>query len=458
MKIIRFLIRLVPGLVFVFSGFVKAVDPLGSAYKFTDYFEAFHLDFLSPLSLPLAFVLSSLEMLIGLALLMNYGRKFVAWALLLFMSFFTLLTLVLALTDPVSDCGCFGDALILSNWATFIKNLILLPFAMFVFADRKRPEQHTFFLGQGFAMLTLFLLAVGLSWYSYRHLPVLDFRPYSVGSNIPEKSMIPPDAPVDQYETTLFYLNKQTGEVKEFTLENYPGDTAIWAFSDAQSRLLSKGYEPPIHDFEITDPDGINLSDEILGSSDPVLLMLAYDLSKSDVSVLKKAAAWSDLARFGSGLRFYAVTASPGLVIETITMENQLPYSFCSADEIMLKTVVRSNPGFVLIRDGIILGKWAGRDFPAIAEVNPDWPEAIEHLRDQFSVFGEELGEDAFLPGDLMQSELEPAPRVLSVLLTMNEKSENFMTAAIFVLAVLIVLLLSLLNRKSGPSGNFRLR
>ncbi|MFZ5940660.1 MAG: BT_3928 family protein [Bacteroidota bacterium] len=452
MKILRYLIRLVPGLLFVFSGFVKAVDPLGSAYKFSDYFSAFHLGFLEPVSLVLAFCLSSLELVIGVSLIIGYCRRLTAWALLVFMSFFTVLTFVLALTNPVSDCGCFGDAVILSNWETFFKNIILLPFVIFLFIDRKRETGNVFFIHQAYGVATVFLLTVLFSWYSYRHLPVIDFRPFSVGTSIPESMELPPDAPVDQYETRLFYRNVASGKVEEFTLENYPRDTTEWKFDDAVSVLISSGYEPPIHDFAILDANGTSLTESILESPDPVLLMISYNLDGARKEDVQKADAWADLAAFAGDLSFYAITASTAQLVDELRNDAGIDLEFCAADEIMLKTVIRSNPGFVLIRNGIIEGKWAGRDFPAVGEVNPSWPEELSRINDELTRFyaGESDSENIF--PEMAPAPIEAGASLYGKLLTMREGTGNATVLIMAGLCLILLIMLSVFNRKKPDS------
>ena len=177
MKAVRNFSRIIIAPVFIFSGFVKAIDPLGSAYKFSDYFEAFGLDFLSPMALVLAVMLSTTELIIGLSIIMGVLMRVTSWALLIFMSFFTLLTLLIAITNPVSDCGCFGDAIILTNWQTFWKNIVFMVPTLILFYGRKRFRPIGS-IGAEWGIVTLFIVTgISLSLYTYRNLPVFDFRP-----------------------------------------------------------------------------------------------------------------------------------------------------------------------------------------------------------------------------------------------------------------------------------------
>ena len=369
MRLVKNLCRIIVGIVFIYSGFVKGIDPLGSDYKFTDYFNAFGMGWMNATTLFFSFALSLAEFLIGTALLFNLWVSRMAWGSLLFMAFFTPLTLVLALTNPVSDCGCFGDAMILTNWQTFWKNIILFLLAIMIFVYRKEYKSSLSLMGQ-FSFLTL--AGAGmlcLSIYCYRHLPVLDFRPYAVGKNITESMRLPEGAEPDQYEVTLKYKNKQTGEIRSFTEENYPWqDTLNWEYESSSERLVKKGYITPIHDLVIEHPTLGNITEEILEDDNHTILAVAYNLNQSDTQYQP---AINRLAEYAceKGIRFYGLTSSTERDIEAYKKRNHVPYEFCTADEIQLKTMIRSNPGVIILREGTILDKWAGKDVPDVKEL-----------------------------------------------------------------------------------------
>ena len=369
MRLVKNLCRIIVGIVFIFSGFVKGIDPLGSDYKFTDYFNAFGMGWMNATTLFFSFALSLAEFLIGTALLFNLWVSRMAWGSLLFMAFFTPLTLVLALTNPVSDCGCFGDAMILTNWQTFWKNIILFLLAIMIFVYRKEYKSSLSLMGQ-FSFLTL--AGAGmlcLSIYCYRHLPVLDFRPYAVGKNIMEGMRLPEGAKPDQYEVTLKYKNKQTGEIRSFTEENYPWqDTLNWEYESSSERLVKKGYITPIHDLVIEHPTLGNITEEILEDDNHTILAVAYNLNQSDTQYQPAINRLAEYAR-EKGIRFYGLTSSTERDIEAYKKRNHVPYEFCTADEIQLKTMIRSNPGVIILREGTILDKWAGKDVPDVKEL-----------------------------------------------------------------------------------------
>lgn len=369
MRLVKNLCRIIVGIVFIYSGFVKGIDPLGSDYKFTDYFNAFGMGWMNATTLFFSFALSLVEFLIGIALLFNLWVSRMAWGSLLFMAFFTPLTLVLALTNPVSDCGCFGDAMILTNWQTFWKNIILLLLTIMIFMYRKEYKSSLPLVGQ-FSFLAL--AGAGmlcLSVYCYRHLPVLDFRPYAVGKNITEGMRLPEGAEPDQYEVTLKYKNKQTGEVQSFTEENYPWqDTLNWEYESSSERLVKKGYITPIHDLVIEHPMLGNITEEILEDDNHTILAVAYNLTQSDVQYQPAINRLAEYAQ-EKGIRFYGLTSSSERDIETYKKRYHVPYEFCTADEIQLKTMIRSNPGVIILREGTILDKWAGKDVPDVKEL-----------------------------------------------------------------------------------------
>lgn len=366
MKSFRIIVRILVGIVFIFSGFVKAVDPLGSTYKFIDYFNAFGIGSLDFIAFPLAIILSTTELLLGVALLLGYRMKIASYVLLVFMSFFTVLTLISAITNPVTDCGCFGDALILTNWQTFWKNVFLMILTIFIFMNRSKFELRRKPWIEYLILSMVLLTVLILSAYCSRNLPVLDFRPYHTGTYIPDAMIVPEGAPEDVYETTLVYRNKETGKEQKFTMENFPRDDDNWEFVDSESELISRGYEPPIHDFSIYAPDGSDITGDILANSGYTLLLVSYDLDQADGRSLAEAGLYYKLSQALPELDFFALTASIREKIDTTRAKLKLEYDFYQVDEITLKTIIRSNPGLVLLHNGTIMAKWPYRQLPFI--------------------------------------------------------------------------------------------
>jgi hypothetical protein len=360
---LRFLIwisRNLLALTFIFSGFVKGIDPLGSAYKFTDYFIAFNIGFLEPFALPISFILCAAELLIGLLLLFRIKDILAIWGVFLFMAVFTPLTFILAIYNPVSDCGCFGDAIILSNWETFFKNLPLLLASILLLSYRKKFAKEASVFDWGLAAI-LVIIAFIPSIHGYRNLPLIDFRPYSIGTNIAESMAVPHDAPMDEYKTTLFY--QKDGVVKEFNEENFPWQDTTWKFVDSKSVLVKKGFTPTITEFYLTDFDGWDHTENIIYHPGYYLLAVSYLLDKADIKAFEELNELYYKA-MEQGIGFACLTASPPDEIDRFVSSTGVAFPFLMADEIMLKTTIRANPGLILLDRGTIVAKWHHRNFP----------------------------------------------------------------------------------------------
>lgn len=351
--------RTLLALTFLFSGFVKAVDPLGTVYKIQDYLhEGFGgiFQWAIPAAGVAAVCLIALEWLLGIAMLLNVRTQWTSWITLLFYCIMTPLTLYIAIANPVSDCGCFGDALVITNWQTFWKNIILLLLSICLVICRKAiPELFSWWMEIIIALAALGSVA-GIMGYSYTHLPQIDFRPYKVGNHIPTLMEIPDDAEVDQYEITLIYA--KDGKEQTFTLENYPKGDPEWTFVDQKSVLIKKGYVPPIHDFEIETLEGDYITQDILESEEPIALVVMYDLSKTDTTQLEKL-----MHMIHEYPRVYFLTASGEEEIfafaEELGWDEETTYStFCFTDPITLKTIVRANPGVIVVQNGTIIDKY----------------------------------------------------------------------------------------------------
>lgn len=374
-KILKHLARILFGLVFIFSGFVKGIDPWGSAYKFTDYFHAMGFDSFVWAAFPLGVLLSFAEFAIGVAFLFNWRMKIFSWLGLLFMAVFTPLTLWIAIKNPVTDCGCFGDALVISNWETFYKNLVFITLAIVVLINRQWFAEQVKTKIPLVMSLIAFVVYFGVVYYSYNHLPVFDFRPYSVGVNIPDAMSVPEGAPQEEYENIFYYKNKNTGEVEKFSEENYPWqDTVNWAFHDMESNLIQEGYEPPIHNFRIETPDGENIIDFFIYDENYVFILVAYDLQKTNT---KSQDEINTLAEWAMQKDFSFICLTSSLPDESMAFaeQNGAPYEFFNCDEITLKTMIRSNPGLMVIKNGTILGKWHYNDIPSPEEFQKEFME-----------------------------------------------------------------------------------
>ena len=376
-RIIAGICRTLLGVVFVFSGVVKAIDPLGTVYKIEDYLKAFGGFFtdLLPLAEAAAWGLIVLELLLGVCMLLNVRTQWTAWIALIFYCVMTPLTLYIALTNPVSDCGCFGDAIVLTNWQTFWKNVILILLAILLIALRKSVRELWQPWVEGVIAIVTIVLAVAFMGWTKNHLPIKDFRPYKIGNHIPTLMEYPEDAEQDQYEISLVYA--QNGVEQTFTIENYPKGDSTWTYVRTDSKLIKKGYEPPIHDLEIINAEGEDLTWDILESEEPVTLVVMYDLAKADKKQMDKVErllgdeAKGERLEEESGLlgeeakgerleaRGYILTGSGTDEIISFSLEYPaLSECICTCDPVTLKTIVRANPGVVVLQNGVVIDKY----------------------------------------------------------------------------------------------------
>lgn len=350
--------RTVLGLVFVFSGFVKAIDPLGTVYKIEDYLKAFGGFFtdLLPLAEVAAVVLITVEFTLGVMMLCNIRTNWTSWLALCFYAVMTPLTLYIALTNPVSDCGCFGDAIVLSNWATFWKNIVLMAFVIVLLCTKRALRQT--FTGVVEAGITVVAVVFVFCWMevTYRHLPAIDFRPYKVGNNIPELMELPDDAEPDVYDIKLIYA--KDGVEQEFTLQDYPKGDSTWTFVDQKSVLVKKGYEPPIHDFEIMTMDFDDITYDILESAERQTLVILYELGKTDRTQMDKLRA---IIHEQPNVHFLTGSGEEEVVsfAAELGWDEETTWStFCYTDPVTLKTIVRANPGVIVVENGTIVDKY----------------------------------------------------------------------------------------------------
>ena len=354
--------RFVLAVVFIFSGFVKAIDPLGTQYKIQDYIDAFGWAGVFPDFVPFlaSALLGMLEFCLGVYLFFGIRRIIAPRAVVALMAVMTPLTFWLALDNPVSDCGCFGDAVVLSNWETFWKNVVLLAMSVVVLKWRKRlfPLVTTRF--DWLIALYGFVYILCMTIYCYRELPVFDFRPYYVGADIRKGMEIPEGEELSKLET-LFVMQKD-GVKKEFTLDNYPDST--WTFVDTRTVVKEQGYEPPIHDFSMINyEDGEDMTEQVLADKNYTFLLVAHQLGLADDSKIDLINELYDYS-LEYGYAFYCLTSSSDEDIEEWRANTGAEYSFCLMDNITLKTMVRSNPGLILLKEGKVIRKWSVNNLP----------------------------------------------------------------------------------------------
>ena len=354
--------RFVLAATFIFSGYVKAIDPLGTLYKLKDYAAAMSLNGLLPdwVLVGVAIALGALEFALGVFMLFAVRRHVVSRITLAFMTAMTVLTLWIFVADPVKDCGCFGDALKLTNGETLLKNIVLIACAALV---AWRPTDMARFISRSNQWIVRYYTVayiVMTSVYCLYTLPIFDFRPYHVGTNIKQGMEIPEGAEQPEFEST--FLLRKNGETREFTLDNYPDST--WEYVDTRTVQTKKGYEPPIHDFALTSCDtGEDITEQVLTKKGYTFLLVSPRLAVADDSNFGDIDQIYEYAE-ENGADFYCVTASANDEIERWRDLTGAEYHFCNADETTLKTMIRSNPGLMLLKDGTIIGKWSHNTLP----------------------------------------------------------------------------------------------
>ena len=368
LKMIVNLCRIIVAVTFIFSGFVKAIDPIGTQYKLQDYLGAIGMAGILPnwTLLAVAVFLAAIEFCIGIFLLFAIQRRLISKLTVAFMAFMTMVTVWIVVADPVKDCGCFGDALHLTNTETLIKNIVLLvcslaimyrPLAMFRFVSKSNQWIVTNYT------IVFILVSSGLSLY---YLPIFDFRPYHIGVNIPRGMEIPKGAKLPQFKTT--FIMEKNGQRKEFTLDNYPD--ASWKFIDSKTVQTSEGYIPPIHDFSITDnKTGLDLTNSVLSHKGYTFLLIAPHLETADDSNFGDIDRLYEYAQ-SYDIPFYCLTASTTKAIKRWIDLTGAEYPFCITDEAVLKTIIRSNPGLLLLKGGTIINKWSHNNLPNEAKLS----------------------------------------------------------------------------------------
>ena len=356
------LCRMALALTFILSGYVKAIDPLGTQYKLNDYAAAMHLSEYIPdwLTLTGAIALAMTEFALGIFMLFAIRRHLVSRLMTAMMVMMTLITVWIFIANPVKDCGCFGDAIKLTNGETLLKNIVLLAAAI---VTAMRPLDMARLISKSNQwIVTNYTLVyiVCTSLYCLYALPTFDFRPYHIGADIKKGMKIPEGAEQPEFETT--FILKKNGQTREFTLDNYPDST--WEFVDSKTIQTRQGYEPPIHDFSLTDTKtGEDITDNVLSHKGYTFLLISRSLAYADDSNFGDI---DQIYEYASehNIPFYCVTASTDSDINRWRDLTGAEYPFCTADETTLKTIIRSNPGLLLLKDATIIGKWSHNQLP----------------------------------------------------------------------------------------------
>ncbi|MEL4308165.1 BT_3928 family protein [Joostella sp. CR20] len=354
-RVLVFIARIFVGVLFIISGLIKLNDPVGFSFKLEEYFSpsVLNLDFLTPYALAIAIFLVIFETVLGVMLLVGFKRKFTVWSLLLMIVFFTFLTFYSAYFNKVTDCGCFGDAIKLTPWESFSKDVVLLLLILILFFKKEYINKFSF---AGFATFLALIFSAGYVYYVYNHLPVVDFRPYKIGANILEGMEVPEGAPEAVYQYDWKF--KVDGEEKIISTEgDYP--TVDGEFVDVQTTLVQKGYEPPIHDFTM-ELDGTDYTAEIL-SWDRVMVVVSRNIEEANTNGLEAVAEVEREAK-SKGYKVIGLSASNVEQLAPFKSKYNLDIDFYFCDLTTVKTIVRSNPALLELEKGTITQKLHFKD------------------------------------------------------------------------------------------------
>lgn len=342
----------------MFSGFVKGVDPIGTQYRIADYFIAYHMNWAVPTSLYLSMFLNMFEFSLGVLVLFNVRPRVVSWLVMLMMVFFTFTTFYDALYNPVPDCGCFGDAIKLTNWQTFWKNIIIMVPVIILFYYKKIIRPTFTNKGEAIVTFTVIILFIGFEIYNYRHLPVVDFSKWKVGTRLAAENPQP-------LKFFVTYKNKETAEEKEFLSPNYPYNDSVWMTRWVFKSQRVVDPNPPSVAISIEDRNRNNVTDNIIRNPNYQFIVVAYDLTLANEEVFQKL---NQLSRqcFADGYSLVVITSTLYDQIDRFKKDQSLDENmeFYYADDTSLQGIIRANPGLLLIKNAKVLAKWHWRDLP----------------------------------------------------------------------------------------------
>jgi uncharacterized membrane protein YphA (DoxX/SURF4 family) len=363
------------GVLFIFSGLIKANDPLGFGYKLQEYFEVFHLGFLNDWATAIAIFLCVLEIVLGALLLFGFWRNQVTKGLLAIIIFFTFLTFISAAFKVVTSCGCFGDAIPLTPWQSFGKDLILLVLIVYLYLNRDKINPITINSSWQSALFSaVFAASLMFSTFTYNRLPIIDFLPYKVGSSIPESMKIPAGEAEDEFLIMYQLKNKKTGEIKTMSDKDYLS-LEVWkdenweVVGTPEKKLIKKGYDVKIKDLFISDASGTDYTKELIENPYYNLVVVAYDLKQTSEKGISSTNALALNAAEQFNIRTVLLTSNSAQDAANFSKKMKLFMEVFYADAVPLKSMVRANPGVLLLKNGVIINKWHYHNLPSFDEL-----------------------------------------------------------------------------------------
>lgn len=362
MKILTQISRVLVGVLFIISGLIKANDTLGFSYKLLEYFEIFHTPFLNDYAVAFSMLVCIFEVISGVALLLGLYNRLNAWLLLLLIIFFTLLTGYSAITHKVTDCGCFGDALKLKPFESFMKDVVLLVLILIIFIGNRHIQPLFNKVIGNIALFTASLVTVFFTFYTYLFLPVKDFLPYKIGNDLKALCAIPPNAEKDVVE--MLFIYEKGGQRFEFTADKLPEDLDNYTFIERKDKVVKEGYRPPIHDFKVYDAIGSEYTDSLFAGDGYKLLLVQTRVEDSRIAAIPSLMQISE-ATTKLNIQLWALTSSNLQDAANFSKQHGLSYPYYNMDAIPLKSMVRSNPGLILMKGNTVVKKWGAYNLPS---------------------------------------------------------------------------------------------
>lgn len=367
MKVLTQLSRFFVGILFILSGFIKSNDTLGFSYKLVEYFEIFKMHFLVDYAVAMAMFICIFEIMVGVALLLGSFVRLNAWLLLLMIVFFTLLTGYSAITNKVTDCGCFGDAIKLKPVESFLKDVVLLVLILILFIGQKHitplvKNKAITNLALGVALI----VTTAFTFYTYMFLPRIDFLPYKVGNDIGKLMQLPPYAKKDS--VAMVFIYEKDGKRLELGVDDLGVIDDSYTFIDRIDKVIVKGDQPAIHDFRLSDASGVDYTDSLLLQKGFKMLLIQTWIEKSRKGIEPQIEKLANECQ-AAGVNFWALTNTNLNDVEAYRHEHQFAFTYYNMDATPLKSIVRSNPGLVLMKDNVVIKKWTAYGIPTFEQV-----------------------------------------------------------------------------------------
>ncbi|TNE79317.1 MAG: DoxX family membrane protein [Bacteroidetes bacterium] len=401
MKLLTGISRVLVGCLFIFSGFIKANDPIGFSYKLTEYYSIFGTGFLQHGEVFQAMLICVIEIVLGVCVLIGTRMKLSSWLLLLMIIFFTFLTGFTAISNwfyenpdhsrtqwfanllnfnprelyYMKDCGCFGDFVKLTPWQSFLKDLILLVLIVIIFIRRNHIRAFFAKILQTNLIIFFALLSAFFTTYCYMYTPAFNFLYWDKGNNVIEYMEEIPD------EKAYLFVYEKDGQHFTFDMNNLPSDPS-YTFVDRFDSITKPGVPAMIHDFHVSNELGDDITMEVLQSPAYQLFIVAYDLNEARVKSFTKFNETAEAFQ-SAGFKIYAFTSTPPEKVEEFRHEHQLAYPFGQMDRTALKSIIRSNPGFILMKEGVVVEYWSARNVPTMKNIEKEMERYDKKLAKQ---------------------------------------------------------------------------